>query len=149
MEENNQAKEDRREARRKRRIRNQIVAYITVILLILAVGTGIVWGVNKLTVERRDAEQESQASQDALDQMLASEDAIETPSPTPEPVVELTPEQKLDEIVNAGIEVMPLEARVAGSFCPGCDHGRVDGCPGGGRDKGGPGPVSGRGDYLF
>lgn len=116
MEENNQAKEDRREARRKRRIRNQIVAYITVILLILAVGTGIVWGVNKLTVERRDAEQESQASQDALDQMLASEDAIETPSPTPEPVVELTPEQKLDEIVNAGIEVMPLEAKVAGLF---------------------------------
>ena len=116
MEENNQAKEDRREARRKRRIRNQIVAYVTVIILILAVGTGIVWGVNKLTAERRDAEQESQASQDALDQMLASEDAIETPSPTPEPVVELTPEQKLDEIVNAGIEVMPLEAKVAGLF---------------------------------
>lgn len=116
MEENNQAKEERREARRKRRIRNQIVAYITVIVLILAVGAGIVWGVNKLTAERRDAQQESQASQDALDQMLASEDAIPTPSPTPEPVVELTPEQKLDEIVNAGIEVMPLEAKVAGLF---------------------------------
>lgn len=116
MEEHNQAKEDRREARRKRRIRNQIVAYITVIVLILAVGTGIVWGVNKLTAERQDAEQESQASQDALDQILGSEDAIETPSPTPEPVVELTPEQKLDEIVNAGIEVMPLEAKVAGLF---------------------------------
>lgn len=116
MDENNQAKEDRREARRKRRIRNQIVAYITVIVLILAVGAGIVWGVNKLTAERRDAQQESQASQDALDQMLASEDAIPTPSPTPEPVVELTPEQKLDEIVNAGIEVMPLEAKVAGLF---------------------------------
>lgn len=116
MDENNQAKEERREARRKRRIRNQIVAYITVIVLILAVGAGIVWGVNKLTAERRDAQQESQASQDALDQMLASEDAIPTPSPTPEPVVELTPEQKLDEIVNAGIEVMPLEAKVAGLF---------------------------------
>lgn len=116
MEENNQAKEDRREARRKRRIRNQIVAYITVILLILAVGTGIVWGAGRLTEARRDAQQESQASQDALDQMLASEDAIPTPSPTPEPVVELTPEQKLDEIVNAGIEVMPLEAKVAGLF---------------------------------
>lgn len=116
MEENNQAKEDRREARRKRRIRNQIVAYLTVIVLILAMGTGIVWGVNRLTEERRDAEQESQASQEALGQLLGSEDAIETPSPTPEPVVELTPEQKLDEIVNAGIEVMPLEAKVAGLF---------------------------------
>lgn len=116
MEENNQAKEDRREARRKRRMRNQIVAYITVIVLILAAGTGIVWGVNRLTADRRNAEAESQASQDALDQMLASEDDIPTPSPTPEPVVELTPEQKLDEIVNAGIEVMPLEAKVAGLF---------------------------------
>lgn len=116
MEEKNQAKEEQREARRKRRIRNQIVAYITVIVLILAVGAGIVWGVNRLTADRRDAQQESQASQDALDQMLASEDAIPTPSPTPEPVVELTPEQKLDEIVNAGIEVMPLEAKVAGLF---------------------------------
>ncbi|MCM1303378.1 MAG: beta-N-acetylhexosaminidase [Lachnospiraceae bacterium] len=116
MEENNQAKEDRREARRKRRLRNQIAAYLTVIILILAVGTGIVWGVNKLTIERQNAEQEAQASQDALNQMLASEDAIQTPEPTPEPVVELTPEQKLDEIVNAGIEVMPLEAKVAGLF---------------------------------
>ena len=116
MEENNQAKEDRREARRRRRMRNQIVAYITVIVLILAMGAGIVWGVNRLTAERHDAEQEAQASQDALDQILASEDAIQTPVPTPEPIVELTPEQKLDDIVNAGIEVMPLEAKVAGLF---------------------------------
>lgn len=116
MEENNQAKEDRRTARRKRRLRNQIVAYFTVIVLILAMGAGIVWGVNRLTAERHDAEQESQASQDALNQMLASEDVIQTPEPTPEPIVELTPEQKLDDIVNAGIEVMPLEAKVAGLF---------------------------------
>lgn len=116
MEENNQAKDDRREARRRRRMRNQIAAYITVIVLILAVGAGIVWEVNRLTAGRQDAEQEAQASQDALNQMLASEDAIQTPEPTPEPVVELTPEQKLDQIVDAGIEVMPLEAKVAGLF---------------------------------
>lgn len=116
MEENNQAKEDRREARRRRRLRNQIVAYIVVIVLIVAMGTGIVWGVGRLTTERQNAEQESQASQDALNQILASEDAIPSPTPTPEPIVELTPEQKLDDIVNAGIEVMPLEAKVAGLF---------------------------------
>lgn len=116
MGENNQAKDDRREARRRRRMRNQIAAYITVIVLILAVGAGIVWEVNRLTAGRQDAEKETQASQDALDQMLASEDAIQTPEPTPEPVLELTPEQKLDQIVDAGIEVMPLEAKVAGLF---------------------------------
>lgn len=116
MEENNRAKDERREARRRRRIRNQTVAYITVILLILAVGAGVVLEVNKLTAERQDAEQEAQASQDALDQMLASEEVIQTPEPAPPEVVELTPEQKLDEIVNAAIEVMPLEAKVAGLF---------------------------------
>jgi len=116
MEENNRAKDERREARRRRRLRNQIAAYITVILLILAVGAGIVYEVKKLTGDRQNAEQEAQASQDALDQILASEEDIRAPEPTPPEIVELTPEQKLDEIVNAGIEVMPLEAKVAGLF---------------------------------
>ncbi len=115
MEEYNQAKEDRREARRRRRLRNQIAAYITVIILILGAGAGIVWEVKNLTEGREEAEQEAQASQDALNQILSTEEVIQTPEPTPE-IVELTPEQKLDEIVNAGIEVMPLEAKVAGLF---------------------------------
>ena len=116
MEENNRMKDERREARRRRRVRNQIVAYITVIILILGVGAGIVFEVDKLTADRQEAEQEAQASQDALDQMLASEEVIQTPEPAPPEIVELTPEQKLDEIVNAAIDVMPLEAKVAGLF---------------------------------
>lgn len=120
MEENKQSRndrtEDRREARRRRRMRNQIAAYFTVIVLIVAAGVGIVMGVDRLTVWRQEEEQDAQASQDALNQILASEDDIRTPEPTQEPVVELTLEQKLDEIVNAGIEVMPLEAKVAGLF---------------------------------
>ena len=115
MEENNQAKEDRREARRRRRLRNQIAAYITVILLIAAVGAGIVWEVRNLTFGRAEAEQDAESSREVLDHMLESEEVIQTPEPTPD-IVELTPEQKLDEIVNAGIEVMPLEAKVAGLF---------------------------------
>ena len=63
MEEYNQAKEDRREARRRRRLRNQIAAYITVIILILGAGAGIVWEVKNLTEGREEAEQEAQASQ--------------------------------------------------------------------------------------
>ncbi len=115
MEENNQAKDEKREARRRRRLRNQITAYITVIIFIIAAGAGVVLGVKHLTAEREDAGQESQESREALDQMLASEDAIQTPEPTPE-IVELTPQQKLDEIVDEGIGVMPLEAKVAGLF---------------------------------
>lgn len=115
MEENKQTQQEKREARRRRRLRNQIAAYITVIVLILAVAAGIVFAVGKLTAGREEARRESQESREILDQMLASEEAIQTPEPTPE-VVELTPEQKLDEIVNAGIEVMPLEDKVAGLF---------------------------------
>lgn len=115
MEENKLTQQEKREVRRKRRLRNQAAAYVTVIVLILIAAAGIVFGVGKLTAGREAAEREAQASQEALNQMLASEEAIPEPDPTPA-VVELTPEQKLDEIVNAGIEVMPLEDKVAGLF---------------------------------
>ncbi|MCI9320220.1 MAG: beta-N-acetylhexosaminidase [Lachnospiraceae bacterium] len=115
MEENDLTKEERREVRRKRRLRNQIVAYITVIALILLMAAGIVLGIGKLTAGRGEAEQESQASQEVLNQILADEEIIQTPEPTPE-FVELTPEEKLDQIVDAAIEVMPLEDKVAGLF---------------------------------
>lgn len=118
MEDTSKTKEERRKARRKRRVRNQIAAYITVIILILAVAAGIVKGTGKLAELRGEAQQEAQSSQEALNQMLADEEVIPTPEPTPEipEVVELTPEQKLDELVDAAIEVMPLEAKVAGLF---------------------------------
>lgn len=55
-----------------------------------------------------------------VDDFLSKEDEVQVPSPTPEqtqePVVEMTPEQKLDEIVNVAIEVMPIEDKVAGLF---------------------------------
>lgn len=104
--------QEKREFRRKRRRRNQIAAYITVIIMIAAVAVGIVLGVKILTEKSREQEMEQQ---NKLDEMLASEETIQVPEPT-EPVVELTDEQKLDAIVNAGIEVMPLEDKVAGLF---------------------------------
>ena len=116
MEQNTQEQQERREARRKRRVRNQILAYVTVIVFILAVAVGIVFGVRYLTVESRKKEQEKQ---DQMEELLGKEDDLEEPSTDQEPgetVAELTPQQKLDEIVNAGIEVMPLEDKVAGLF---------------------------------
>lgn len=107
---NNQ--QDRREERRKRRRRNQIAAYVTVIVLIALLAVGIVLGVGRLTQAAKDKDA---AKQDRVNAMLGTEETIEEPEPT-ETVVELTPEQKLDEIVNAGIEVMPLEDKVAGLF---------------------------------
>ena len=116
MDQNTQEQLERREARRKRRVRNQILAYVTVIVFILAVAVGIVFGVRYLTEESRKKEQEKQ---NQVDDLLGEENKIEEPptdSKSEETVTELTPQQKLDEIVNAGIEVMPLEDKVAGLF---------------------------------
>lgn len=114
MDQNTQEQQERREARRKRRVRNQMLAYATVIVLILAVAVGIVFGVRYLTEESRKREQEKQEQMDGL---LGQEENLEEPSTeSEETVAELTPQQKLDEIVNAGIEVMPLEDKVAGLF---------------------------------
>jgi len=86
-------------------------------VILLAAGT--VYGVKMITEKQVQKQQEQQEQEIKLDDMISEEDPLELPpepTPTPEPVVELTPEQKLDEIVNAGIEVMPLEDKVAGLF---------------------------------
>ncbi len=114
--------QEKKEARRKRRIRNQVISYIVVTVFIAAIAAGAVWGVRKFTDGRREADQKQESSQDVLDDILAGEPELPTPPPESEPesdqepVVELTPEQKLDELVNTLIEVMPLEDKVAGLF---------------------------------
>ncbi len=114
-----QNQEEKREIRRKRRIRNQVLAYAVLILLILAAAAGIVAIVRQLTAASQEqAEQDQEDPEAVIDDILSSEEELSTPEPTltPEPVVEKTREQKLDEIVNAVIEVMPLEDKVAGLF---------------------------------
>lgn len=116
MDDRQQIQQEKREARRKRRVRNQVTAYAVLILLITVFAVLIVLGVNWLTASRRAAEEEQQSSQAMLDDILASEEEIQVPESSQEPVQELTTEQKLDEIVNAAIDVMPLEDKVAGLF---------------------------------
>lgn len=112
MEENHQEK---REARRRRRIRNQIISYCVLGVLVLVLAAGGILGVKMVAANRDRQQEEMQSSQAVIDNILESEEAIQTPEPTPE-VVELTPEQKLDGIVEEGISVMPLEDKVAGLF---------------------------------
>lgn len=111
----------RREARRKRRIRNQVLSYIALVLFMIGIAAAVIIGLRKYTTARRAEEESRQSEQSKLNDFLASEDEIQKPDPPPdiptEPVVELTPEQKLDEIINeAVIEAMPLEDKVAGLF---------------------------------
>lgn len=117
--------QQQRDARRRRRQRNQILAYITVLVLIALVAVGIVSGVRYIKEwqeQERQASQEQQESQQAmLEQQFATEEESleappEEPEPTAEPIPELTPEEKLDQVINAMIEAMPLEDKVAGLF---------------------------------
>ena len=116
MDDKQQVQDEKREARKKRRVRNQILAYVVLILLMLAAAAGVVAAVQFLTNESKQKQEELEDTKDKIDSMLGDEGEVEIPTPTPEPPVELTWEQKLDEIINAGIEVMPLEDKVAGLF---------------------------------
>ena len=119
----------KREARRRRRIRNQILAYSTVIIFIIALAAGVVFtvnllskgsaggNVNKPTQESSEVtdSQTEESSVASLDESQGSE-SPESSEPEETGPVELTYEQKLDQVVNAAIEVMPLEDKVAGLF---------------------------------
>ncbi len=132
MDSRNELQRKKREERKKRRFRNQMISYMVTAILILAMAAGIVFGADRLLggkeengQNRQDASQEpsreslpdgQQEKQDIIDDLLADEEEIAvTPEPTPE-VTEPTPEERLDEIINANIEAMPLEDKVAGLF---------------------------------
>ena len=115
--------QDRREARRKKRLRSQIMVYTVFLLVILALGTGIGYGVYALANSRKAAEEKEQDNQELIEEMLATEESLPSvepaPEPTPEPtpeVVEPTWEEKLDAYVDERIAQMPLEDKVAGLF---------------------------------
>lgn len=122
MNDKEQMQQEKREARRKRRVRNQIVAYSVLVVLILAAAAAVVFGVDYLTGKGKDAQsgglpgsQESQGKQEIIEGMLGSEESLSTPEPTPE-VVEPTPEERLEELIDIQIGNMTLEDKVAGLF---------------------------------
>ena len=106
---------EKREERRKRRIRNQIISYLVLAVLVVLIIVGVVAAARLISGEKKRQQEDIQSSQSAAESIFQSEEVIQTPEPTPE-VTELTPEQKLDSIVEEGISVMPLEDKVAGLF---------------------------------
>lgn len=114
MDQNSELQREKREARRKRRVRNQILAYFAAVVLIVTGAVGIVFGIKHIV---NNAEKKLQDQQEQLNAMLDGENSIPKPAPpSEEPPVELTLQEKLDMIVDARIEVMPLEDKVAGLF---------------------------------
>lgn len=107
---------DRREFRRKRRIRNQVIAYISAIIILAIILTGAGLGIHRGIAAWNDKKQ-AEELQAQLEEMSADQEeqvAVEAPVETEEPVQE--EKSHLDEIVDSRIEEMPLEDKVAGLF---------------------------------
>ncbi|MCR5031749.1 MAG: beta-N-acetylhexosaminidase [Lachnospiraceae bacterium] len=104
--------ERRRLRRRQRRIRNQILAYGTVAVLLLCILFGTYLGVSSIHQKRVQKAAEEQALQE---QTLEEEETIvlSEPETIEESEEEIDP---LDEIAMACIAEMPLEDKVAGLF---------------------------------
>ncbi len=123
---NNISDAERRQLRHKRRIRNQVIAYVVLVVLVVGAATGGLYGVktvgqklyeNKVAKEAEAesiaaAEAESEAAE--LAAIVAANEA-ESEEPTPE-VVEETTEDLLEEVVQSCIADMSLEDKVAGLF---------------------------------
>lgn len=108
--------QQRREYRRQRRIRNQIMAYAVLGFCALLIVVGIYQG-GRMLFGTVSGEKEIEQVQAQIEEEIAEQEEEEIIVSGPEElIVEKTPEEKLDEIVEAVIEVMPLEDRVAGLF---------------------------------
>lgn len=121
--------EDRREIRRKRRQRNQILAYVGAFLVLLLVAVMIVQGVKLVTKKDttpaisqteevvESKEEVPEATKDIMEELYASEEVLTPPTEEPEatpapPTQEDLMEQRIEEII-AG---MPITEKVAGLF---------------------------------
>ena len=115
--------EDKREVRRKRRIRNQIIAYTSVFVVLVLVVVGVVFAIkagSNLLADKQEAEALAQASEEVSEMTESSEEQVsETETAAEETTVvveEYTEEDLLEEIVESCVSEMSLEDRVAGLF---------------------------------
>ena len=131
MAKNNKEKISSRELRHKRRVRNVVLAYIFMVLLIAGIGVGGFFGVKKVKgiVNEKKAEAEAEAAaieaemiaeQERLEaEEEAEREAEEAAMEAEEEIVEeeeYTEEDLLNEVVQSCIAEMSLEDKVAGLF---------------------------------
>ena len=109
---------ERREYRHRRRVRNQIIAYIVTAIVVTGLIVATAFGIKYLmtVIEDKKHAEELQQQLEELSEMEVEAPVIE--APVEEPEVEEPVEEKsyLDEIVDACVAEMPLEDKVAGLF---------------------------------
>lgn len=118
-----QNEEDKREFRRKRRVRNQILAYVSLVLILLVAGVGVFFAIkagSAVMAEKEQQKLEEEALVQAMEEMTQTSEVETEPETVIEEEIttieEYTDEELLDEIVEACISEMPLEDKVAGLF---------------------------------
>jgi len=104
---------DRRVFRHKRRVRNQIIAYISLAIIIAALAAGGFFAAKYIAKLLKDRKPE-EVPEETSSEFAESEEPITISEPEPETVEEEV--NWLDELVNACIDEMPLEDKVAGLF---------------------------------
>ena len=105
---------DRREYRRARRKRNQLIAFIVVIVVGLALVAGGILGVTQLMKQLND-KKHTEELQAQLAELADSEPAV-VEAPAEEEPQELTSDDYLNQIADSCIAEMSLENKVAGLF---------------------------------
>lgn len=106
---------DRRELRRKRRIKNQVIAYIVLTIFLAGLIVGGIFGVNKIMSVLKDKKQ-AEELQKQLEELSDQEEeppVVEAPEESAEPEED---KDYLGEVVESSIAEMPLEDKVAGLF---------------------------------
>lgn len=104
---------DRRIYRHKRRVRNQIIAYISLVVIIAALVVGGFFAVKYATKHLKNRKP-AEVPEESSNEFAESEEPITISDPEPETVEEEI--NWLDEMVDACIAEMPLEDKVAGLF---------------------------------
>ena len=105
----------RRAMRRRKRRRSQVLAYLMLILFVVLVVAGVGLTVYYISNMEKEKIETNASIEQNIENIIGSEETLVKPVET-ETIPELTPEEKLDEIIDAAIEVMPLEDKVAGLF---------------------------------
>lgn len=103
-----------RERRRKRRVRNQILAYVTLVVFILGVAAGIFFAGRFVTRWISDKRHEKQLQEEMEEMSQTGQTEPETEEA--ETDAAYTDDDLMADMVEASIAGMPIEDRVAGLF---------------------------------
>lgn len=106
--------DDRRAYRHRRRVRNQIISYSVVLVILAAiVAGGVAAGMKISSHVQAKKEAEALAAQQAEEEAQAASEIV---IDTPETITDEPEEDYLGEVVDAYISEMPIEDKVAGLF---------------------------------